>query len=78
MGYDKLAAEIDQKVDAEVKSLLEKLGYKYRDGMSLEEYQALEEALKSHQLFLDIKTNQRKNSLTVAIKLTKLLKFNLT
>lgn len=77
MSLDELVEQIDKTVNQEVESLLGKLGYNYQENMSLEEYQALQEILQSHKMFLDIKTRQKKKKYTVKIRLTKLLTFTL-
>lgn len=77
MSLDELVEQIDKTVNQEVESLLGKLGYNYQENMSIEEYQALQEILQSHKMFLDIKTRQKKKKYTVKIRLTKLLTFTL-
>lgn len=77
MSLDELVEQIDKTVNQEVESLLGKLGYNYQENMSLEEYQALQEILQSHKMFLDIKTRQKNKKYTVKIRLTKLLTFTL-
>lgn len=77
MSLDKLVEQIDQTINRETESLLEKFGYQFHESMTLEEFQALALQLRKDNLFLNIKTRQKKKEIHCQIRLTKLLTFTL-